>query len=308
MLPFKVISQATQEDPEAWLAFRKTQGPHCIFGSGFPVWFGQLYGKSLNQYIKERHDPTLVKEPNDFARRAMDHGKTNERSALRLFKQCLENRTLSPGMDAYVHKAAVLLTDFKSSVLQSRDPVDPVVCMLTPDAAVLHYVLESTWDPVNNCHATNEVKPLSVVEVKCPWTQQFKFESLEEWVSDFNARHKYGYPSAFLQALLYGAVDDCCEQFFVLYYFVHAATNMRCMVSHRFALHDDLRLWCLKNAKEFSDLLRRGSASKLRVPTERKKSVEDRMLLYHREVHVTESEFITFELDEQSTEQPGNDA
>lgn len=290
MLPFTIRSQADHEDEAAWLEFRKSQERHCIFGSSWPVYFGHLYGTSLGKYLRGEK-----KEPNDFAKKAMKHGKDNERAALDLFSKLLAEKKISQGLDSYVTmNDGVLLSQFRSSVLQSSDP-EPVVCMLTPDAAVLHEIQESVWDADIETRVMKWGQKLSLVEVKCPWTQQFKFDSLEEWVADFKEKHTYGYPSAFLQALLYASVDKNCEQFFVLFYFVHEATNMRCMISHRFSLTDALRTWCLDNARDFSRMLRSDTSQiKVRVPSKRKEQVLDWMFICHRETVCTKPEFITF--------------
>lgn len=303
MLPFQVKSQINkQADEQAWQEYRTNQAGHCIFGSAWPVYFGHLYGQSLRKHIQERLDSKLKKEPNDFAKRAMKHGTDNESHALELFKQCIDSRRISLGMDSFLHQdtePGTFMTQFLSSVLENKLGVQ---CMLTPDACVIHNLHTTEWDSDAETVIWKNFQAVSVVEIKCPFTQQFKFDSLEEWVDDFNTRHKFGYASAFLQALLYGSVDTNCEQLYVVYYFVHQQTNHRCAVIHRFCLMAELRTWCLNHLKDFSDLLKQALVAteplkKIRVPSARKDQVNDWMFLAHRESVTTNSEFITFDLE-----------
>jgi len=246
------------ENKEEWLEWRKAQPKTSVFGSSFPIWFGQGYGLSLKQHLEVVHGRKEAVEPDHFTRRAMDHGVENEERAFEWFKQSRNEIEYPEEATRKAHNH-IFFRDLPSVVLKDEDCV---VCV-TPDAVIV----ESRFD----FKTGEEYQVLQVVEIKCPVRMASKYDSLEEWMTDFTAKHPLGYTSAFLQALLYSAIDSNTEEFYTAFYFQHKATNMEGMRVYKFALTDDLRKFALDNAKEFSRVMRTDDQTKARVPSARKK-------------------------------------
>lgn len=281
-----IASKSLENKPE-WEEWREefaSENKHVVFGSQFPVWFGLGY-ESLASVVDTLHGrkDAVNKKDDPFVQKAMQHGTNNEKAAIDLFMQVASNSEYFK-YNTVLEKARPLkfdvLTDLPSGIFKlAMDP--EALLSLTPDALLV----------VSN--PETKFKSVCVLEVKCPYNQRHKFDSIDEWVDSFRKSHPLGYPAAFYQAALYAASEANCSEFFTLFYFVHEATNTRRLVAFGFNLTDELRTEVLYNASQFSRCLREGKKG-LRVPSERKKQA----LELHKKAHlitvVTESEFITF--------------
>lgn len=260
------VCKHSLENKEEWRAWRKTQPKNTVFGSSFPIWFSHGYGGSLQQYLDTVHGRKEAKDPNDdpFTKRAMDHGTRCEDRAFRWFMQSRLEIEYPDIMTRSCFNVQEF-TGLDSTVLRMIDEPE-VVAMITPDAVLL----ETRYDDV----ASEEYKVLQVVEIKCPIRQAPLYDSLEDWMLDFSEKHPDGYTSAFLQALLYAAVDKNAVDFYTVFYFEHAATNMEGLRAYKFTMTDELRQFALGNLSEFSKLLATDGL-KVRVPTARKKLAQE---------------------------------
>lgn len=261
------VCKHSLENKEEWRAWRKTQPKNTVFGSSFPIWFSHGY-KSLQQYSEEVHGRREAEDPADdpFTKRAMDHGTRCEDRAFRRFMQSRVEVEYPDLMTRSCFNVQEF-TGLDSTVLRMID--DPeVVTMITPDAVLL----ETRYD----MDAEEEYKVLQVVEIKCPIRNAPLYDSLEDWMLDFSEKHPDGYTSAFLQALLYAAVDKNVVDFYTVFYFEHAATNMEGLRAYKFTMTDELRQFALANLSEFSKALMVDEPEKkVRVPTARKKLAKE---------------------------------
>lgn len=285
-IDYGLISTMSLENKEEWEKWRSLQPSYTVFGSAFPIWFGFGY-QSLNEYTKVVRGQKAKEEPDMFTQRAMDHGKKNESRALNWFLDLLtENKT--PDM-----KRAQLFSDLSSMVLEDRNGRR---LMMTPDAMLLTTHMTET-----------PYQTISVVEVKCPIRTASKFDSVEDWVTDFQQRYPLGYTAAFLQALLYSSADLNVTEFHTVFLFVHEATNMESIVVHTFEMTSEMRKFALSSASDFSDFLK-SDAEKARVPSARKRTATDYQTNSHMKTWIGFPRFITYvdDSDEQDGDETGD--
>lgn len=291
----ELIGQKSLENREEWVEFRKSLPKWTVFGSVFASWFGHGYD-SLKTVLDIVNGRKPVKEIDRFTQKAMDHGNRCEQRAFEWFKQSrLEieypDVTTRPCFNNQYYRE----TD--SLVVRSFTD-ENVLAMITPDA----FILETRWDAGEK----REYQAAQIVEIKCPVRMASKFDSLEEWMTDFTEKHPLGYTKAFLQALLYASVDPIASEFYTAHYFEHGMTNMEGMRVYKFDLTDDLRKYALDNLHEFSELLRTDNQTKCRVPSARKKLAEQWQNDSNTMDWISTPRFITFS-DEQDGEESGQE-
>lgn len=286
----QALQSKSLENRSEWLQWRKEQPKHTVFGSNFPVWFGLGY-QSLQHLMSTLHGRIEEKEIDPFTQRAMDHGtKYEERAFLWFMKTYYE--LVDP------KKNSISITHFRdlpSTLLQAKHDAN-VLLMMTPDALLLEDYLDED-DEEQLC--------MSVVEIKCPIRMAPRFDSLEEWLADFEEKNPRGYSSAFLQAALYAASDPHAKEFFTVFYFRHDATNREGLLVYGFSMDDELRSFCLTELCEFSAELLRAPES-IRVPSARKKMALDWQEKTMNINWSAKSEFITYSSDKQDSSETGN--
>lgn len=289
-----VINTVSLENKDEWRKVRESLPKHVVFGSVFPSWFGHGYD-SLAQVVDTLHGRREKENKDDdfFLKRALDHGVTFEKYAIDGFIELLRE-VISQEED---EQKTTLITPFYGlpSTHYQLDKDPNVQMFLTPDAFMV----------VRN--GVTERSSTAVIEAKCPTRKQHLYESVEDWTRAFREQHPRGYPKAFLQAALYSAVDLTTTEFFVVYCFVHEATNMSRLIAHGFKMTDQLREWCLDNAQQFSRCLQEGH-EKLRVPSSRKAEALGMQEKTWNITMVSESEFICYADVVDSNEQDGSDA
>lgn len=287
-----LLATKSLENKDEWIEWRKTLGKETVFGSQFPVWFGLGY-ESLRSVVDTLHGrkAAVDKDSDMFLQRAMKHGTDNEPVALDMFYEIVagSGQFIRNELGDVLH--FLLMREIPSKCYSLKRDVNAKLA-LTPDA-----VLQATNPVTGN-------SSLCIIEVKCPFREQHKYDSVQDWVTAFRERYPLGYPSAFLQAALYASVEGNCREFFTVFYFRHDATNEHVIVVHGFRLDDDSREFFLNNAQQFSACLARGDEN-LRVPSSRKKQALETQKKTQFVSFSTKPEFISFS-DEQDSHETGN--
>ncbi len=111
----------------------------------------------------------------------------------------------------------------------------------------------------------NEVGDQTIIEIKCPYTTEKK--TPEIWLQ----KHFYGYPSAFIQAALYGCFNSNIKTIGTLYGLLSLDKSKLIMFYVQFNLTPQMKLYFFSQLMEFKYLIEERKENRGRVVNKQKK-------------------------------------